>query len=186
MKLNALFVLLITAATSAVSQNQINNSHFDTDTLDADWPDTYLSGRSWISDDGALANGCLELPTDNNNGGTSLLQYSTNIAVVPGEKYYYEALTKVLSSSQASGSRIWIRWLNSSENFVGFQNSAASNGVFDSWEPILGIFTVPADMYYAALYVGVSTSNSGSQELSIVRFDDILFEADLVFQNSFD
>ncbi|HPI95824.1 MAG TPA: hypothetical protein PK055_05370 [Gammaproteobacteria bacterium] len=178
--------LLIVFSSHIFAQNLLNNPHFDTDTLDIDWPDGNGTGRSWVSDDGALADGCMEVPTTNNNGGTLILAYSENIPVVPGEKYYYEVLTKVLSSSQASGSRIWIKWLDTNQSYVGFQNSIPSNGVFDSWEPILGIFTVPADMYFAKIYVGVSTTSTGSPDPSIARFDDILFEADLIFTNSFE
>lgn len=166
--------------------NLINNPHFDTDTLDVDWPDGNNIGRSWISDDGALGNGCMEVPALNNNGGTFRFAYGEMLPVNAGEDYYIEAMTKVMGNSQAKGAKLYVWWRDINQNTIGLLQYVSIDEVFDSWEPILGMFTAHENAAFVSVYVGVATYNSGSPDPSIARFDDILFQADLIFKNDFE
>ena len=183
---NKLLFLTFLFFTSGYCQNLITNPDFDTGILG--WTDygNASTTTSWNGQDGALSNGSLEISDTINNGGVVRAYWETAIPVVSGEKYYAQVMSKVIGSSEAQAGYLWIDWLDENQNYVGHYSTLNLWGVFDSWEPILGVLTVPDGMKYARFHVGLATNDTGSPNPSTVLFDDIVFIEDLIFSNSFE
>jgi len=169
-------MLLVLLFQPAVAQNLVTNGTFDSDI--SGWePDSSNDNEvTWVGDDGSTAPGSLQVSDNFNNGGVSTTAHAP-VPIQAGETYSITAAAKVIGASEARAATLVIRWLDENQWATGFSNYAGTSpdDPTDQWHDIEGQFTAPEDTHFAQVMLGVETSDSGSQNDSIARWDDVRF-----------
>lgn len=169
-KVSLLVLMLLGCVVNA--QNLLPNPNFD---QNIDGWNIYESDEvSWVADDGASQNGSLQISDTLNNGGVGSTGHQP-VAIEPGETYQLSASFKVMPNTEAEGAAMYVRWYDENEMYTGLADFYYPSPDYQEgqWDQITAEITVPADMHYVQVFVGVDTYNSGSTNPSVVRWDDV-------------